>query len=296
MKAFFFILKELLGQLRVKKAAFSSLALLAAFVFLISFYLLFLARSQPANLATKESFQKDVDIALQINPTFSDEEINQVYLEYRRWEEVENINLILAEEIEKRNLRLPGELNAQSDIFLVKAKGSAQDLMKRFQAEGAVTKVASLDKVIQESGVFRLPGWIKSISLISAALFALATVYLIQITVKNIAENWQGELQVLRFSGVNGVLVKVALVTYSGVPTTIGAALAALVLFLVSGWATGLEEISTSMPALINRSFLLMLTVWSLVLGPLLGLLGGILGMDRIDEIWETPSYKDLIE
>lgn len=285
MRTFNYIFNQLSKELFLKKAGYSLGAFLCILLFLLSFQLFFVVRSQPKKATLKNSIGKRGEIAAQLENETTEKKINDLYLRLRKWEKISGIQLILAQEITEK-YRLPKGFSSGSSIFLVDPSNGGPKLLNKLEGEKQISLATTLEEPIKTTRNLALPGWIKPMSLVAVLVFSLMALSLFYLLVTYVSTKWRGEFEILKYSGVKRSAVKLPVITYGILTGLAGSAFGIIILYVLTSWIKIGGWAQNSLPSLLDGSFVMGLALWSLLLGPVIGLSGILLGLDSIDERW----------
>lgn len=289
MKTVWFLTKQVLHELGVKRAIQTAGLIIVTTLFLVSFYLLFVARSQPPVTHSQSAVMaKKGQILAELNSGLPADEVNSLYLKLRNWDSIRDIQFIFGAEFQAEQVDLPGDMNAESDFFLVEASSKKAKLTEELGKQSQITAALVLQRNLTSSTPtsFVFPSWIKIISLIGVVAFALGILGLAYQAINNLARSWKGEFQILKYSGIEGYKVRIPFVGYGFMCGFIGSLLGILLLYGTTSWAKASASVGESLPALMKSSFVMGLALWSLLLGPLMGLLGAVVGAQQLSDEW----------
>lgn len=285
MKSITFILKKLSKELLVEEIAYSIGIVACALLFLLSFQLFFVVRNQPNKATLGSPLGKKGQIAAQLKKGISKEGINDLYLDLRRWKEISGIQLILGQEITK-DYNLPKGFSNSSSIFIIHLEDNNPKTITKLEKNDQITLAASLKKAIRASPGLTLPGWIKPLSLAAVLAFALAAVVLLYSLTTYISKRWRGEFEILKYSGIKNTAIKIPITIFGTASGIVSSGLSIIILLIVSSWAKNTGWASSSLPSLLDGSFIMGLVLWSLLLGPVISLSGILVGLKAIDKEW----------
>ncbi len=291
-KSFYFI-KEFAGLMDRKKWAKAIGALLTVFGFIVLVYVLLLPKDQPLQVSTGlEKFPDNHKTLAQVRPGLSTTDIDSLYLSLRRLESVDNLILVLSEEVKQGILNVPPEVSKDSDFFLIKTSDRDQ-LLEELKTQPDITMVTRLSGMTQRSSKEPLSLWLKIVILVIGVIIAGTGFYLLRSVSQDLLRNWRGELQIIKYSGLSKLSVKVPLVLLSTAIGLFGAVLSILLLFGLSTWANSGIWIAEKLPGLLNNTSLLIITIWSLLLGTVLGFLGSLSSLRVVDETWKLENNQN---
>ena len=288
-----FLIRKVLKELGFGKFYYSIGIILLVFLFLASFQLLFLVRSQPKVTASDHVYAEEGEVICQLLPILGEANINNLFIKIRQWESVDEIRFFFSEELQTTHANLPSTIADNSNLFVIKPKKGieTENLINELQKIDGIETAISLNQDVVSSGnLFQFPTWFKGASLGGAILFALIALFLIQSSVTRFSNNWQGEFEILKYSGFNTVNARIPFITYGFFCGVLSSVISIIALFVFRNWALGVEVIAESLPVLNNNIFFMGLALWAAILGPSVGLLGSLWGSGNIDNIWNS-SY-----
>ena len=290
-----FLTKKVFGELGIGKIHYSITILILLVLFLSSFFLLFLVRSQPRTTATTHVYAKEGQIMAELGPLVEESQVNDLFIKIRGWDSVERIKFYFSEELEKAYANIPSQISRDSDLFVIEAieKVNREKLVGELEnIEGISRAVLLGEDVVMSGGLFQFPDWFKIVSLAGTVVFSLLALKTIHGLIKRFTKQWRGEFEILKYSGIGSKTARLPFVLFGLLWGLLGSVLGIVVLFVFKNWASGTQLISESLPVLENNSFFMGLALWAAFLGPFLGLLGSLLGSGTIDDIWQTPYHS----
>ncbi len=285
MKTFSYIFNQLSKEFFLKKTDYFLGAFLCILLFLLSFQLFFVVRSQPKKATLKNSIGERGEIVAQLENGMTEKKINDLYLRLRRWEEISGIQLILGQEITDE-YRLPKGFSNGSSIFIVGPSNGGPEFLNKLEGEKQISLATTLEKTIKATRSLALPGWIKPMSLVAVLVFSLMALSLLYLLVTYVSTKWRGEFEILKYSGVKRSAVKLPVITYGILTGLASSAFGIIILYILTSWIKTGGWAQNALPSLLDGSFVMGLALWSLLLGPVIGLSGILLGLDSIDERW----------
>jgi len=293
MTKFFYFTKEFGSLMDRQKWAKTLGALATIFAFIVLVYVLLLPKDQPLQVSTGlEKFPDDHRTLAQIRSGLSTTEINNLYLSLRRLESVDNLILVLAEEVDQGIINVPPEVSKNSDFFLIKTSDGDQ-LLNELKTQPNITLVTRLSDQSQRGTKEPLTLWVKVLILVLGVLVAGTGFYLLRSVTRDLLKSWQGELQIIKYSGLTKLSVKAPLVLLSTGLGLAGSVLSVLLLFALSTWANSGIWIAQKLPGLLNNTSLLIITLWSLLLGVVLGFLASLSSLRVVDEAWKMDNINN---
>lgn len=268
-------------------------ALLTIFGFIVLVYVLLLPKDQPLQVSTGlEKFPDDHKTLAQIRGGLSTSDIDSLYLSLRRLKSVDNLILVLSEEVKQGILNVPPEVSQDSDFFLIKTSNRDQ-LLDELRTQPDITMVTRLTGSTQRSSKEPLSLWLKIVILAIGVIIAGTGFYLLRSVSEDLLQSWRGELQIIKYSGLSKLSVKIPLVVLSTTIGLCGSILSVLLLFGLSTWANSGIWIAEKLPGLLNNTSLLIITIWSLLLGLVLGFLGSLSSLRLVDEAWKLENLEN---
>ncbi len=286
MKSFYFI-REFGSLMDGKKAARTAGVVLSIFAFIVLIYFLLLPKDQPLNVSTGlEEFPQNHNTLAQIQTGLSSSEINDLYLSLRRLQSVDNLILVLSEEVNQGHLKVPSELSQEADFFLIKTSDQDQ-LLQELKNQPRIRMVTTLSGQIRRQGSEPHSLWMKILILVIGVLLAGLSFYLLRSLIDRILDSWEGELQIVKYSGLPRFSVKFPLALGGTGLGLLGSILSVLLLLALSTWADGIR-ILQQLPRLLDNTSLLVITIWSLLLGVVLGFLASLSSLRAVDHFWTS--------
>ncbi|MBS3812750.1 hypothetical protein KGY64_02890 [Candidatus Bipolaricaulota bacterium] len=291
MQASLYLIKEF-KRLLTRNSLIKTLgAVLFILGFIALIYVLLIPKQQPLSVKPDmERFPQGFATVAQIEENLSSNEINELYLSLRRLNSVDGIFLVLSAEIEEGLLKLPSELSDNSDVFLIKTP-DREGLLTDLRQEPEITMVSSLSarNLNTESGS-KLPIWLKISLLVIAVGLVGLVFFLIKSTTKDVLESWEGEIQIMRYSGLSRGSVKFPIMLFGTLVGLVGSILSLILLFALSQWASSGIWLSNHLASLQSDTHLLILIVWSVLLGVVVGFLSSLFSLREVDARWESNS------
>ena len=107
---------------------------------------------------------------------------------------------------------------------------------------------------------------------------------------RSVLEGWEGELQIIKYSGLSRFSVKFPLAMLGTLFGLLGSVLSVVALFVLSLLADNGVWLIQSLPGLPTSTSLLLITVWSLLLGLVLGFLASLSSLRVVDLKWDSKS------
>jgi len=286
-KSFYFI-REFGGLLNGNRAAKVAGAILSIFAFIILIYALLLPKNQPLQVSSGlEKFPQDHKTLAQIEPGLSSTGIDELYLSLRQLNSVDNLILILSEEVKQGILNVPPEMSEESDFFLIKT-GNREQLLDELKTQPRIEMVTTISGQIQRQGSESFSLWLKIIILAIGVAFAGLAFYLLRSVTEDVLEGWEGELQIIKYSGLSRLSVKFPLAMLGTLFGLLGSVLSVVALFVLSLLADNGVWLIQSLPGLPTNTSLLLVTVWSLLLGLVLGFLASLSSLRVVDLKWDS--------
>ncbi|MFP4589193.1 MAG: hypothetical protein ACOCZX_04725 [Candidatus Bipolaricaulota bacterium] len=285
MKTILFLWKEVLKEFGLRRFLLTLGGLGALILFLLFFQLLFLGKSQPPNSASQPLSRYRGDVVVQLEAELSDSEINDLYIRIGDWGRVNSIQFYFSEELTSQNLELPSALSSDANFFFITPGESPQELVEELESLGGIETATLLSENLKTSTPpsFRFPAWMRACSLAGAILFALGALALFRQGMKSVGSGWKGEFLILKYAGVEPYKIKIPFIGYGLLSGIICSLICIGLLAALSGLANEANILGRSFPALLDGSFILILTLWSALLGPTIGLLGVLLGLEDIN-------------
>jgi len=288
-KSFYFI-REFGGLLDGNRLAKVLGAILSIFAFIILIYALLLPKNQPLRVSSGlEKFPAGHNTLAQVEEGLSANSIDDLYLSLRRLNSVENLIFVLSEEVKQGILNVPPEVSKESDFFLIKTN-DREKLLDELKTQPSINMVTTISGQIQRQGSQSFALWLRILILVIGVAFAGLAFYLLRAVTEDILENWEGELQMIKYSGLSRFSVKFPLALLGTLFGLIGSVLSVVVLFVLSFLADNGVWLIKSLPGLPTNTSLLLITVWSLVLGLVLGFLASLSSLRVVDLKWNAKS------
>jgi cell division protein FtsX len=288
-KSFYFI-REFGGLLNGNRSAKVAGAIFSIFAFIILIYALLLPKNQPLQVSSGlEKFPQDHKTLAQIEPGLSSTAIDELYLSLRRLNSVDNLILVLSEEVKRGILNVPPEMSEESNFFLIKTDDREQ-LLDELKTQPRIQMVTRISGQITRSGSESFSLWLKIIILAIGVAFAGLAFYLLRSVTEDVLEGWEGELQIIKYSGLSRFSVKFPLAMLGTLFGLLGSVLSVVALFVLSLLADNGVWLIQSLPGLPTSTSLLLITVWSLLLGLVLGFLASLSSLRVVDLKWDSKS------
>lgn len=286
-KGFYFI-KEFGRLLDGTKAGKVAGAILSIFAFIVLIYVLLLPKNQPLQVSSGvEKFPSGHKTLAQIEQELSSTRIDELYLSLRDLNSVDNLILVLSEEVKQGILNVPPEMSENSNFFLIKTNNREQ-LREELRTQPEINMITTISGEIKRQGSGPLPLWLKILILVIGVTFAGLAFYLLKSATEDILEDWKGELQVVKYSGLSRFSVKFPLVLLGILFGLLGSVLSVVLLFVLSFLADNGIGIIQQLPGLPTNTSLLLITVWSLLLGLVLGFLASLSSLRVVDLMWNS--------
>lgn len=133
----------------------------------------------------------------------------------------------------------------------------------------------------------KLAGWLKIVLLVIAVGLVVMVFLLIKSTARDVLDSWEGEIQILKYSGLSRFTVKLPLILFGVGVGLVGSILSLLLLFGLSQWASSGIWLSNKLASLGSDTGVLILVVWSILLGVVVGFLSSLFSLREVDEKWE---------
>ena len=260
MSAFFFLLRELLGAIRVRSAVLLSSALLSLVLFLACFAALFLVPEAPT---VPSGGLGATDIIAYVAPRLSRDAVNSLFLRLQERNDVQSIRYSLPAQV-------TSERTGGSFVLVARSAGAVSGLTAALRSTDGITFVETSSGV---SGGIALTKTTRLVLLCGLVVFALASLGLAREGFRALLHAFRHEIRLMRLSGVSersilaavevtGILIGLL----AGVLLVVG-----LALYAMSSPGAGVE------PVLDPSRFVGVGTV-AVVLGLLMGGLLGLLG------------------
>jgi len=289
IKGFYFI-KEFGGLLDGSKATKVAGAILSIFAFIILIYALLLPKNQPLQISSGlDKFPGDHKTLAQIESGLSATRIDELYLSLRRLDSVDNLILVLSEEVNQGVLNVPPEMSQDSDFFLIKTT-DREKLRTDLRTQPEIKMVTTISGQIRRQSSGSFPLWVKILILVVGVAFAGLAFYLLRSATEDVLKNWEGELQIIKYSGLSRFSVKFPLVLLGTLFGLIGSAISVIILFLLSLMADNGVWLIQRLPGLPTDTSLLLIAGWSLLLGLVLGFLASLSSLRVVDLLWNREA------
>lgn len=189
MSAFLFLLRELLGAMRVRSAVLLSLAVAALFLFLACFAALFLL---PEVAGPTQGGLGATDIVAYVSPRLSQESINSLFLRLQERSDVQNIGY-----------RLPAQVTSErtSGSFLIATRtvGSVPGLVAALRATEGISSVEARTA----ANGFALTRSARLGLLCALVVCALVALILAREGFRALLTTFRHEIRLMRLSGVS---------------------------------------------------------------------------------------------
>lgn len=296
MKPISFISKQIIREMNLRRFGYSMGVVATSFLFLSCLYLLFFMHSQPIGSAPKKVYANQGQIIVALSGKQSSQAISKLYLSIRKWKPVNSIQFFAAPELNQEEVHLPPNITSGGGYFIIDAAHNSPTVLNRLKdISGVKSTLIAEQNISKGKTLFIFPSWLKGVVLAGTILFALVATALTNYTISSIIEKWSGDLETLKYGGIGSSKIKIPLIGYGVLCTTFGAGLGIILLYVASNWASTNEIARISLPALVNNRFILGLALWSGLLGPVIGFLGGGLGISKVKEVWAPRSLEDPI-
>lgn len=290
-KSLYFI-KEFSGLLDGTRITKIAGFILSIFVFILLIYTLLLPKNQPLQVSSGlEKFPQGHRTLAQIEPGLSATSINDLYLSLRQLESVNNAILVLSEEVDQGILNPPPEVSKDSDFFLIKTENRDQ-LLNELKTLQKIQMVSTISGETKTQGGNYLPLWSKILILVVGVAIAGLAFYLYRSVTEDVFDNWEGELQIIKYSGLSKFSVKFPLTLLGTLFGLIGSILSVILLLVLSVLADNGIWLVQNLPGLPPNTSLLLVTLWSLFLGLILGFLASLSSLRVVDLKWNLKNHK----
>ena len=290
-KSLYFI-KEFGSFLDGTRAAKVAGFILSIFVFIVLIYSLLLPKNQPLEVSSGlEKFPQDHRTLAQIEPDLSANAINDLYLSLRQLDSVDNAILVLSEEVDQGILHPPPEVSENSDFFLIKTDDRGQ-LLSELKTQPGIQMVSTISGKTKSKESDSLPLWLKILILIGGVIVAGLAFYLYRSVTKEIFDIWEGELQIIKYSGLSKFTIKFPLAFLGTLFGLTGSVLSVVFLLVLSIFADNGVWLVRSLPGLPPNTSLLLVALWSLLLGLVLGFLASLSSLRVVDLKWEFKEQQ----
>lgn len=293
MRNIFFFLRDLGGNIDGGKLGRVVGAILSVVVFLVLLYVLLLPKERPLQVSSKlENFPEGHRTLAQVEKGLSSSAINDLYLSLRRLNSVENIIYVLSEEIQSGMLNVPPELPEDANYFLIETSDRNR-LMNELKSQPRIPVVTVLSSQTSRTSSGSLSLWLKIIILVAGFIMAVTSFYFIRSFTKELLESWEGELEIIKYSGISRFSVKTPLVLIGTLTGFLGALTSVVILFLISLWSSSGIWLSRYLPGSLENTPLLIIAGWSLLLGIVIGFLASLSSTRGVDEKWTwSPDFN----
>lgn len=288
----FYFLREFGSLLDGAKLAKIAGAILSIFAFIILIYVLLLPKNQPLQVSSGlQKFPGDHKTLAQIEQGLSANRINDLYLSFRQLNSVDNLILVLSEEVKQGILNVPPEMSENSDFFLIKT-GNKDQLREELKTQPQIKMVTTISSQVKQQGSQSLPLWLKILILVIGVGFAGLAFYLLRSAAEELLGSWKGELQIIKYSGLSKFSVKLPLSLLGTLFGLLGSVLSVVLLFVLSLLADKGIWLVQQLPGLPTNTSLLLITVWSLLLGLVLGFLASLSSLRIVDLMWNLETNQ----
>ena len=180
-------------------------------------------------------------------------------------------------------------MSEESNFFLIKTDDREQ-LLDELKTQPRIQMVTRISGQITRSGSESFSLWLKIIILAIGVAFAGLAFYLLRSVTEDVLEGWEGELQIIKYSGLSRFSVKFPLAMLGTLFGLLGSVLSVVALFVLSLLADNGVWLIQSLPGLPTSTSLLLITVWSLLLGLVLGFLASLSSLRVVDLKWDSKS------
>jgi len=293
MRNTFFFLRDIGGNIGGSKLGRAAGAILSVVVFLVLLYILLLPKERPLQVSSElENFPEGHRTLAQIETGLSSSAINDLYLSLRRLNSVENIIYVLSEEVQSGVLNVPPELPEDANYFLIRTSDRNQ-LMNELKSKPEIPVVTVLSEQTRRTTSGSLSLWLKILILVVGFIMAATAFYFIRSFTGELLDGWEGELEIIKYSGISRLSVKTPLVLIGTLTGFLGSLVSVALLFLLSLWSSSGIWLSRYLPGSLESTPLLIIAGWSLLLGIVIGFLASLSSTREVDEKWIwSPDYN----
>jgi len=258
-----FLFKELLLSLNKRSLLLSLQACGATFLFLTILSLVFLSQDK---LIGSEQV-----IAL-LKAEIPGSAINELYLQIREWEAVIDIKYKTKEEAEAK--KLPGK-TPLAPYFEITLRSAAEvdDIASKLKNLPGITEIITYKQGALREVFLSTPAARAGILALLAILF-LSAVSAIYLAIKTLIKDWEGEIELLKLSGVSAKAYHFPFFLMGIIYGLLGALGVFLLFYLFHLWAAANVELAHRLlPAILSSKTVTSLALRALLCGILLGLL-----------------------
>ncbi len=260
MSAFFFLLRELLGAIRVRSAILLASALLALVFFLACFAALFLLPEAPA-LST--GGLGATELVAYVSPRLSPTAINSLFLRLQERPDVQSIRYSLPEQV-------TSDKTGGSFVIYARSPGSVAELAAALRATDGI---ASVQAPAGGGGVLALSKTWRLVLLCGLVVCALAALVLAREGFRALLYAFRHEVRLMRLSGVSECTLLAAIEAMGLLIGLLAGILLVVGLALFGMSLSGDGQAGTMAPSRLLAVGGVSVAL-SLLLGGLLGLLG----------------------
>ena len=180
-------------------------------------------------------------------------------------------------------------MSQDSDFFLIKTT-DREKLRTDLKTQPEIKMVTTISGQIRRQSSGSFPLWVKILILVVGVAFAGLAFYLLRSATEDVLKNWEGELQIIKYSGLSRFSVKFPLVLLGTLFGLIGSAISVIILFLLSLMADNGVWLIQRLPGLPTDTSLLLIAGWSLLLGLVLGFLASLSSLRVVDLLWNRKA------
>lgn len=268
MSPSWFVFGELFGAVRRRSGTLLAALTLSAAAFLLAFSGLFLV----AEVEESVGELGPSTLAAHLSPTLTTRDVEALYLDLRGRSDVRSLSYLFGQEVGKRG----------GGVLRIEATGpdAAARLGEDLRSTSGVARVEGPGR--QSAPGTPLDPATRLGLLIALAVTLVATVFLARIAYGALLGDFEGEIRLLRLSGVPEATLQWPLILLGGIVGLAAALFALLVLTLLHVWTTAQPGALGFAPGLASAGRVTLAALVSIPLGLLLGALGGVLGASLV--------------
>ncbi len=273
-----YLFKELLLSLNNKAFTFFAVSVAAIFVFLSLLGVYHLLGSNP-------NYVEKTEVLAILENGAGQSEINDVYRSVRGWAEISEVEFIFAEEAE-RNLKF-SQNDLDSDYFrvVVSDPNFLEQVTSKLERMDEIVSVKTHQEGFVDK-VLTLNSQVKIWAYLILAFFLVLTFLLCRSLVKRAVQGWVGELETLHYSGMDRRFAYAPFFITTTLAGLLGGLITVAVIYSFHNWATGHPyQAGNILPALLNSSLILGLSLRLSIFGILIGMTAGIFSIRIIENL-----------
>lgn len=226
-----------------------------------------------------------------LDPSLIPTQVDQLYLEIREWDDVARAEFVFEEEVAAGLVKLAtGDVEADLLRIGLRDSREAKSVEERLGELGGISRIITyeLDSL---KNVFHSTAGMGAVSVALLIVLGLLALVSIRSALRSLIRSWTGELQLLHLAGLARRTMRRPFILLALLLGLVSALLIVLGLYIVHTWGMSHPDVlHHSLPALLNPTVVLYLSLLSSGVGLGLALLAGAWSLLFLRVIVSQPS------